>query len=72
MPYLVTHGANDRQIPVADAHRSYDQAVNCPKRELKIFTEREGGVEHVNSENQHNAVSFTADWSAETFGTTTA
>ena len=72
VPYLITHGANDRQIPVADAHRSYEQAVNSPKRELKIFTEREGGVEHVNSDDQPNAARFIADWVAETFGTTTA
>ena len=36
--HLITHGANDRQIPVADAHRSYEQATASPKRELKIFT----------------------------------
>jgi dienelactone hydrolase len=69
VPYLVTHGANDRQIPVTDAHRSYEQAVNSPKRELKIFTEREGGVEHVNADDQPNATRFIADWIAETFGT---
>ncbi len=72
VPYLITHGVNDRQIPVADAHRSYEQAVNSPKRELKLFTDREGGVEHVNSDDQPNAARFTADWVAETFGTTTA
>ena len=47
VPFLVTHGAHDRQIDVAYAHQSYEQLVNSPKRELKIFTEREGGVEHV-------------------------
>ena len=72
VPYLITHGAHDRQIPVADAHRSYEQAVNSPKRELKIFTEREGGVEHVNLDAPANATRFTADWIAETFGTPTA
>ncbi len=72
VPYLITHGANDRQIPVADAHRSYEQATASPKRELKIFTEHEGGVEHVNSDDQPNAARFTADWVAETFDTTTA
>jgi len=72
VPYLITHGANDRQIPVADAHRSYEQATNSPKRELKIFTAREGGVEHVNSDDQPNAARFTADWVAETFATATA
>ena len=72
VPYLITHGANDRQIPVADAHRSYEQATNSPKRELKIFTAREGGVEHVNSDDRPNAARFTADWVAETFATATA
>ena len=35
VPFLITHGANDRQIPVADAHRSYEQATASPKRELQ-------------------------------------
>ncbi|MGR6967991.1 hypothetical protein ACU610_26385 [Geodermatophilus sp. URMC 61] len=30
VPYLVVHGANDRQIPVQYAHRSYEQAVASP------------------------------------------
>jgi dienelactone hydrolase len=72
VPFLVTHGAKDRQIPVADAHRSYEQAVNSPKRELKIFTERDGGVEHTNADDQPNAARFIADWIAETFGTPVA
>jgi esterase/lipase len=25
VPFLICHGENDRQIPVAYAHRSYDQ-----------------------------------------------
>ena len=32
------------QIPLQWAQRTYDQLVNSPKRELKIFTDREGGV----------------------------
>jgi dienelactone hydrolase len=67
VPYLVVHGANDRQIPVEYAHRSHDQAVNSPKRELKVFTEREGGVEHCNLDDPMNATRFVADWVAETF-----
>jgi fermentation-respiration switch protein FrsA (DUF1100 family) len=72
VPYLITHGANDRQIPVADAHRSYEQATKSPQREPKIFSAQEGGVEHVNSDGQPNAARFTADWVAETFATATA
>jgi len=66
-PFLITHGGNDRQIPVEAAYRSRDQAVNSPRVELKIFTEREGGVEHVSADNMSNARSFIADWIAESF-----
>ena len=67
VPFLITHGANDRQIPLAYAHQSYDEAVNSPLRELKIFTEREGGVEHVGADNMEPVRSFIADWIAQRF-----
>ncbi len=65
VPFLVTHGANDRQIPVADAHQSHAEAVNSPDRELKIFTPLEGGIEHVGSDNIEPMRSFVADWVAD-------
>ena len=68
VPFLVTHGAHDRQISVDYAHQSYDQLSNSPKRELKIFTEREGGVEHVGADNMSFGTDFIADWFAETLG----
>jgi pimeloyl-ACP methyl ester carboxylesterase len=68
VPFLVTHGEKDRQIPVAYAHRSFDQLVNSPRRELKIFTDREGGVEHVGADNMSFACHYIADWVAETLG----
>ena len=69
VPYLVTHGARDRQIPLEFAHRSYDQAANSVHRELRIFTEREGGVEHVAADNIEPSRSFICDWVKETFDT---
>lgn len=72
VPFLVTHGANDRQIAVAYAHQTYDQLVNSPKRELKIFDTRTGGVEHVSVDNMSYGRTFIADWIAETFNTRTA
>jgi pimeloyl-ACP methyl ester carboxylesterase len=72
VPFLVTHGANDRQIPIDYAHRQYEEAVNSPKRELKIFTAREGGVEHVSADNMTNARDYIADWVAERFEETGA
>ncbi|GGF30500.1 alpha/beta hydrolase family protein [Subtercola lobariae] len=67
VPLLVTHGANDRQIPLEYAHQQFDAAINSPKRELHIFTEREGGVEHVGGDNILPAASFIPDWVAESF-----
>ena len=67
VPFLITHGANDRQIPVADAHQSYNEAVNSPLRELKIFSQREGGIEHVSADNMEPARSYIADWIAQRF-----
>ena len=67
VPYLITHGANDRQIPLEYAHMSYDQAVNSPLRELRFFTNREGGVEHVSADNMEPVRSYIADWVADRF-----
>ncbi|WP_343504311.1 alpha/beta hydrolase family protein [Alloyangia pacifica] len=68
VPFLVTHGAKDRQIALDYAHQSYAQLVNSPRRELKIFTDREGGVEHVGADNMTYGRSYIADWFAETLG----
>ncbi|MEU0449250.1 alpha/beta hydrolase family protein [Streptomyces tendae] len=67
VPFLVCHGANDRQIPVEYAHRSYDQAVNGSKRELRVFTREEGGAEHVGLDHLHHVSAFVADWVDTTF-----
>lgn len=66
VPFLVTHGTQDRQISVDYAHQCYDQLINSPRRELKIFTSREGGVEHVGADNMAFGRDFIADWFAET------
>jgi pimeloyl-ACP methyl ester carboxylesterase len=71
-PFLVTHGEHDRQIPLEWAQRTYAQLVNCPRREIKVFTARDGGVEHVSADNMANARDFIADWVAETLGGRTA
>ncbi|MES2114147.1 MAG: prolyl oligopeptidase family serine peptidase [Pseudomonadota bacterium] len=68
VPFLVTHGSKDAQIPLHWAERTYEQLVNSPKRELKIFTEREGGVQHSSFDNSANAGAYIADWVAETLG----
>ena len=72
VPFLVTHGARDRQIGVEYANQSYDQLVNSPDRELKIFTDREGGVEHVGADNMSYGRDYIADWLSEHLGGRTA
>jgi dienelactone hydrolase len=66
-PFLIVHGENDRQIPLSDAHRSYDQATRSAKRELKVFNTSTGGSEHVGLDNLSLPRSYIADWIAETF-----
>lgn len=72
VPFLVTHGANDRQISVDYADDLYDQLVNSPRREKVIFTAREGGVEHVGADNMAYGRDLISDWFAETLGGKTA
>ncbi|MFO1340477.1 MAG: prolyl oligopeptidase family serine peptidase [Burkholderiaceae bacterium] len=65
VPFLVTHGEKDSQIPLHWAQRTFEQLVNSPKRELKVFTDREGGVQHSSFDNSANAGAYIADWVAE-------
>ena len=64
-PLLVAHGEADRQIPLSDAVRTYEGAVNSPRRELKVFTRAEGGYEHCMADNPANGMDYMADWIAE-------
>ncbi len=68
VPFLVTHGEKDRQIGLDYAHESFDQLTGSPRRELKIFTDREGGVEHVGADNMAFGRDYIADWFADTLG----
>jgi dienelactone hydrolase len=72
VPFLVLHGEKDRQISVDYAQKTYEQLVNSPRRELKIMTDREGGVEHVGVDNMAFGQDYIADWFAETLGGDTA
>ncbi len=72
VPFLVTHGMKDRQINLSFAQQTYDQLTNSPRRELKVFTDREGGVEHVGADNMSFGRDYIADWFAETLGGNTA
>lgn len=64
VPIYITHGAEDRQIPVADAIRTYEECVNAPKRALRIFSADEGGEQHCSIGNMSLATNAMADWIA--------
>jgi len=68
MPFLITHGEGDRQISVKYAHQAFEQLTNSTRPELKIFTSREGGVEHVGADNMSFGRDYIADWFADTLG----
>jgi dipeptidyl aminopeptidase/acylaminoacyl peptidase len=65
-PLLITHGTNDRQINVQYAHQSYDQAVNAPKKDLRLFTPEEGATEHCGLDHLPHVAAYTADWIEDT------
>jgi len=62
-PVLVTHGENDRVVPVEAAHTLY-AALTTRKKALKIFTAEEGGAEHCQVDNRPLGMDYIADWIA--------
>jgi dienelactone hydrolase len=68
VPFLVTHGENDRQIPLKYAHETFAQLVNSPRKDLMVFDASTGGVEHSSLDNPNNAGNMIADWLAEQLG----
>ena len=62
-PVLITHGQNDRVVPVEAAHQLFG-ALTTPKKTLKIFTAEEGGAEHCHVDNRPLGIGYIADWIA--------
>lgn len=67
VPFLICHGERDRQIPLEYAHHSYGQAVNSPRRELRIFSAEEGATEHIGLDHFPHVVTYIADWVMDIF-----
>jgi len=59
-PLLITHGEKDFLVTVEAARKTYADA-NEPK-ELRIWTEAEGGAQHLMNDNRVEAVPYMADW----------
>jgi alpha-beta hydrolase superfamily lysophospholipase len=65
VPFLVTHGEDDRQIPFEYAVAEYENAVSSPDRHFKVFTREEGGSSHASADNETIATSYLSDWIAD-------
>lgn len=72
VPFLVTHGELDSQIPLEFALPTYEEMVNSPDRELKIFTTETGGAQHSSVDNSAYGLDYISDWVAERLGGHTA
>ncbi|MGA0114630.1 MAG: alpha/beta hydrolase family protein [Burkholderiales bacterium] len=64
MPFLVTHGANDRVVPAENAQKLYD-AIGSTRKTLRVFSAEDGGAEHAHVDNRQVGVDFVADWIAD-------
>ena len=62
-PFLIVHGREDQQIPVADANRMFD-AVGSKDKTLKIFAGEDGGAAHCQFDNHLPGLLYVADWLA--------
>jgi dipeptidyl aminopeptidase/acylaminoacyl peptidase len=65
-PFVVTHGGNDRVVPVENAPKLHE-AVGSKQKTIKIFSTEEGGAEHAHVDNRQVGIDFVADWLQETF-----
>jgi dipeptidyl aminopeptidase/acylaminoacyl peptidase len=63
-PFLVTHGADDKQISLADARRLF-RAVGSRDKTMKVFTVAEGGSQHCQRDNLSIGTTYIFDWLQE-------
>jgi dienelactone hydrolase len=66
-PFLIVHGEHDRQILPEDAAALYEE-VGSDDKELRIFTDEEGGSAHCQIDCPEPAQSYMADWLAQRLG----
>jgi dienelactone hydrolase len=60
-PFLITHGAEDEQVPLADAEALY-RASGSPDKTLRVFTAAEGGSQHCQRDYLSIGIATMFDW----------
>ena len=66
-PFLLTHGADDKQISLRDARRLF-RAVGSKDKTMKVFTVAEGGAQHCQRDNLAIGTAYIFDWLTEKLG----
>lgn len=62
-PFLIMHGAEDRQVTMEDAHEMF-AAIASPDKEMVVFDGANGGAAHTQFDNHLPALQVCADWIA--------
>ncbi len=60
-PFLITHGADDEQVPLADAQALYE-AAGSPDKTLRVFSAEEGGAQHCQRDYLSLGAATMYDW----------
>ena len=60
-PFLLVHGAEDKQIPMRDARKLFNAAGSKDKT-FKVFTAKEGGAQHCQRDNMTLGTTYIYDW----------
>jgi dipeptidyl aminopeptidase/acylaminoacyl peptidase len=60
-PFLIVHGAEDEQVPLADAQALYNASGSSDKT-LRVFTAEEGGAQHCQRDYLTLVVGTMWDW----------
>jgi fermentation-respiration switch protein FrsA (DUF1100 family) len=60
-PFLIVHGAEDEQVPLADAEALY-KASGSKDKTLRVFTAEEGGAQHCQRDYLTLGVATMWDW----------
>jgi alpha-beta hydrolase superfamily lysophospholipase len=63
-PFLLTHGTEDKQVPMPDARKLFD-AVGSRDKTFRIFTPEEGGAQHCQRDYLTAVCDVIADWLAD-------
>ena len=63
-PVLMTHGTEDEQVPLEDAHKLF-AAIGSKDKTLRIFDAAEGGAQHCQRDYLTLVAAVMGDWLSE-------